>query len=67
MWNRRLEALRTYILFEVSSQLAVGLRKTINMSKKGGLDPLQRQSKRLNRRTVAAVLEEAPPIPSAER
>jgi hypothetical protein len=34
MWYRRCEALSTYILGEVSSQLAEMLRKTINLSKK---------------------------------
>jgi hypothetical protein len=34
MWHRRFEALRTYILYEVSSERAEMLRKTINMSKK---------------------------------
>jgi hypothetical protein len=35
-WCLRLEALRTYILYEVSSQLAEMLRKTTNIPKKGG-------------------------------
>ena len=34
MWYRRCEALSTYILGDVSSQLAEMLRKTINLSKK---------------------------------
>jgi hypothetical protein len=38
-WYGRFEALRTYILCEVSSQLAEMLRKTTNTSKTGRPDP----------------------------